>query len=171
MDKKKENIFAKARKNKGLTQEAASAQLNMTSDKLSRIEGGKQRIEPADVMNMQKLYSRSDLANYYCSHECPIGIEEVSPIEANQLSVIILKMVNAFNYIDQSKNRLMEIADDDKISEDELEDFARIQYQLNHISSLVKSLKVWVDQQVINGGIDYTTYKETYDKIAKKLNK
>lgn len=65
----------------------------------------------------------------------------------------------------------MEIADDDQISTDELEDFARIQYQLNHISSLVKSLKVWVDQQVISGGIDYTTYKETYDKIVKKLNK
>ena len=62
--------------------------------------------------------------------------------------------------MDRKKERLIEIAADGTISKDEIDDFVRIQKELERISVTVETLQLWVEKMLANGRID----TEAYDK-------
>ena len=93
------------------------------------------------------------LCNYYCSHECPIGQEYVPEVKLKDLSQITLEMLASLNSLEREKTRLIEITVDGIISEDEKEDFERIQNQLSQISLAVDSLQLWVQKAIVDGKI------------------
>ena len=162
------NIYADARKKAGMTQAKASALMDTISeDRLARIEKDKVNVTPEDILEMAAAYKRPDLCNYYCAHECAIGKQEVPALKISQLSDIVLNMLTSLNAMDEKKNRLIEITADGKITDDEIEDFAKIQSQLDRISILVDTLKLWVNQTLANGEINQEKYKE----ILAQLNK
>ena len=165
-DLKKTNVYAEARKQAGLTQAEASERMDTVSeDRLARIEGGKINIDPRDIIEMADAYRRPDLMNYYCVHECCIGQRTVVPIETRQLPDIILNMLASLNAVDSEKNRLIEIAADGRINDDEMLDFAKIQKKLNQISLMANTLNLWVDQTIAEGGID----REKFEAVKKSL--
>lgn len=162
------NIYAQARKEAGMTQAKASALMDTISeDRLARIEKDKVNVTPEDILEMAAAYKRPDLCNYYCTHECAIGKQEVPALKISQLSDIVLNMLASLNAMDEKKNRLIEITADGKITDDEIEDFAKIQNQLDRISILVDTLKLWVNQTLAHGEINQEKYKE----ILAQLNK
>ena len=69
-------------------------------------------------------------------------------------------MLSNLNSIEKEKNRLIEITADGEITEDEYEDFAKIQKQLSQISLSVNSLRLWVEKTIADGKID----KDAFDK-------
>ena len=69
--------------------------------------------------------------------------------------------------MDEKKNRPIEITADGKITDDEIEDFAKIQSQLDRISILVDTLKLWVNQTLANGEINQEKYKEVLAQLNK----
>lgn len=165
---KEKNIYVEARKQSNLTQAKASeAMQTISEDRLARLETGKITMTPNDVLEMANAYKRPDLCNYYCTHECPIGKNTLSEIKPQQLSNIILKMVASLNTVETEKNALIEITSDGQISENELKDFARIQMELNEISSTVEALKLWVKEMIANGSID----EKEYEKVLQELTK
>lgn len=165
-EKSMSEMVVEARKKAGLTQSKASEMMSTISeDRLSRIEKGKINISPEDVLEMATAYKRPDLCNYFCTHNCAIGKKMVEPIKVSQLSDIILQMLASLNAMDQKKNRLIEIAADGKISDDELEDFATIQLQLDTISQTVSTLKLWVNTTIAQGDIN----EEAYEKVLEAL--
>ena len=103
---------------------------------------------------MADCYKNPTLCNYYCSHECPIGQEYVPEVKLKDLSQITLEMLASLNSLEKEKNRLIEITVDGIISEDEKEDFERIQHQLAQISMAVDSLQLWVQKAILDGIID-----------------
>lgn len=62
------------------------------------------------------------------------------------MSDIILETIASLNEINPLTTRLIQIARDGKISDDEIKDFAFISKKLDEISLAVDALNLWVDK-------------------------
>ena len=85
-------------------------------------------------------------------------------IKVKELSQIILEMLASLNSIQKRKERLIEIAADGEISDDEIADFVRIQEELERISITVETLQLWSERMLATGGIDLEAYKAYKEK-------
>ena len=103
---------------------------------------------------MADCYKNPSLCNYFCSHECPIGIEYVPEIKAKDLSQITLEMLATLNKLTHEKERLIEITVDGELSEDELPDFFKIKDQLEKMALAIDSLNLWLDQTIASGKLN-----------------
>ena len=153
--KENKNIYQLCREELDLTRDKASEMMQfISSDRIEKIENEKSLPHPDEILLMAECYKKPNLCNYYCSHECPIGHENVPELKLKDLSQIVLEMLASLNSMDKEKNRLIEITADGEITDDEYRDFASIQKELNKISLSVNSLKLWLDQMVADGKID-----------------
>lgn len=152
--KENKNIYQLSREALGLTREAAAEKLEfLSSDRIEKIENEKSLPHPEEILTMADAYKNPSLCNYYCSHECPIGQQYVPEIQIKDLSQITLEMLASLNTLNRDKDRLIEITVDGRISEDELEDFHKIQSQLAQISQAIDSLKLWVQKAIMDGNL------------------
>jgi DNA-binding XRE family transcriptional regulator len=153
--KENKNIYQTSREDAGLTREAAAELLEfISSDRIEKIENEKSLPHPDEILAMADCYKNPTLCNYYCSHECPIGQEYVPEVKLKDLSQITLEMLASLNSLEKEKTRLIEITVDGVISEDEKEDFERIQNQLAQIAMAVDSLQLWVQKAIVDGKIN-----------------
>ncbi len=152
--KENKTIYQLCREDAGLTREQAAELLDYISDdRIERIESEKSPAQPDEVLAMSKCYKHPEMCNQYCSSECPIGRKYVPEIKIKDLSQIVLETVATLNSLDKEKNRLIEIAVDGRIDEDELEDFKKISEKLDGISTAVDSLKLWVERTIAEGDL------------------
>ena len=105
-------------------------------------------------MAMAECYKNPALCYYFCSHECPIGIEHVPEIKEKELSQITLEMLATLSKLTNAKARLIEITVDGEVSEDEFSDFVSIKKELEKMAMAIDSLNLWLDQTIITGKID-----------------
>jgi len=153
--KENKNIYQTSREAAGFTREAAAEALEfISSDRIEKIESEKSLPHPDEILAMADCYKNPTLCNYYCSHECPIGQEYVPEVKLKDLSQITLEMLASLNSLEKEKMRLVEITVDGVISEDEKEDFERIQNQLAQIAMAVDSLQLWVQKAIVDGKIN-----------------
>jgi len=153
--KENKNIYQTSREDAGLTREAAAELLEfISSDRIEKIENEKSLPHPDEILAMADCYKNPTLCNYYCSHECPIGQEYVPEVKLKDLSQITLEMLASLNSLEKEKMRLVEITVDGIISDDEKEDFERIQNQLAQIAMAVDSLQLWVQKAMVDGKIN-----------------
>ena len=128
-------IYQICREEAGLTRSEASEKMTAVSDsKIEKFEYEIQEPTPYDIIQMADAYRRPDLCNYYCSHKCEIGHRYVPEVEVTDLSNIILETIASLNEINPLTTRLIQIARDGKISDDEIRDFAFISNKLDEIS-------------------------------------
>lgn len=165
--KKEKTMYQMCREELGWSREKASEELGISPERIERIENERLVIYPEEVVRMAECYKNPNLCNYYCSNKCPIGIKYVPEIKIKDLSQIILEMLASLNSLNKKKERLIEITVDGSISDDELEDFIRIQNELERISIIVDTLKLWSEQMMVNGIID----EEAYELCKKHMNK
>lgn len=152
--KENKTAFQEAREAMSLTREAAAEKLEFISDdRIEKIESEKSLPHPEEVLAMSKAYKAPQLCNYFCSNKCPIGVENIPEVEMKQLSQITLEMLASLNSLEKEKTRLIEITVDGIIDENELEDFKRIQQQLEQISMTIDSLKLWVAKAIVDGKV------------------
>jgi len=143
----------------GLSREKASELLQVIMpDRIEKIENEKTLPRADEVLVMAEKYKRPTLCNYYCSQQCPIGREYVPRVEVKDLSAIVLEMLASLNSVNKVRDRLVEIAVDGKIGNDELDDFISIQDQLERISIAVEALQLWSEKMLANGVIDPDAY-------------
>lgn len=141
------NIYQLYRESAGLTRAEASEKMTAVSaSKIEKFEYETQDPTPYDIIQMADAYKRPDLCNYFCSHKCEIGHRYVPEVEVSDLSDIILETIASLNEINPLTTRLIQIARDGKISDDEIKDFAFISKKLDEISLAVDSLNLWVDK-------------------------
>ena len=153
--KENKNIYQISREEAGFTREAAAEALKfISSDRIEKVENEKSLPHPDEILAMADCYKNPTLCNYYCSHECPIGQEYVPEVKLKDLSQITLEMLASLNSLEKEKMRLVEITVDGIISDDEKEDFERIQNQLAQIAMAVDSLQLWVQKAVADGKIN-----------------
>lgn len=166
MAENKHNIYFDCRKEKGWTRDKACDLLKEISvDRLERIENNRANPEPYEVTIMAEAYKKSQLCNYYCTHDCAIGRKYMPEIKIKDLSQIVLETLASLNSIEEKKNRLIEITVDGKIEGDELKDFIQIKNELDKISMAIDSLKLWVEQKKADGSINESEYKEVEENL------
>ena len=149
------NIYQTSRENMGLTRdEAGEIMQYVTADRIEKIESEKVYPRPEEVMAMAECYKVPGLCNYYCSHECPIGMVHVPEIQPRELSAITLEILSSLNAMNRERDKLIDITVDGKITPEEYDDFTQISEELKKIAQSVSALQLWVDQTIANGQID-----------------
>ena len=152
-------VYQLRREELGLSREKASELLEVIQpERIERIENGKYTAHPDEVIVMAEKYQAPELCNYYCSNECEIGRQYVPEIKIKDLAQIVLEMLASLNSIEKRRDRMIEITADGSIQENEVEDFVRIQEDLERISVTVETLQLWAEQKIAAGEIDLERY-------------
>ena len=128
-----------------LSRAGAAEALNMSEDAVKDAELGLNKCMPVDkAVLMADLYHKPELRNYYCLHECPIGrtlpISADSP-ELEQVTVKLLKNLRV-GELEEVKDKLIDLAEDGKITEDEKPELAEILKYLDRLSRTVSEMRV-----------------------------
>lgn len=161
--KENKNIYQISRENMEYSRDTAAEKMGfMSSDRIEKIENEKSLPHPEEVLAMAGCYKNPSLCNYFCSHECPIGIEYVPEIKEKALSQITLEMLATLNKLVREKDRLIEITVDGELSEDELPDFLKIKEELKEMSLAIDSLNLWMDHTIAAGKIDKSLLPEDF---------
>ena len=157
--KENKNKYQLAREELGLSREKASDLLEVIPpERIEKIENERSLPHPDEVLVMSQKYKKPSLCNYYCSNECPIGKEYGPEVQIKELSAIVIEMLASLNSVNKTKDRLIEIAADGVISDDEIDDFIHIQEELERISVTVETLQLWAEKMLANGIIDADQY-------------
>jgi len=163
--KENKNKYQLAREELGLSREKASELLGaIPSERIEKIENERSYPHPDEVLLMSQKYKKPSLCNYYCSHECPIGKEYVPEVQIKELSAIVIEMLASLNSVNRTKDRLIEIAADGVIADDEIDDFIQIQNELERISITVETLQLWAEKMLANGIINAEQYNSRKNK-------
>lgn len=163
--KENKNQYQLIREELGLSREKASELLEtIPPERIEKIENERSCPHPDEVLVMSQKYKKPSLCNYYCSNQCPIGKEYVPEVQVKELSAIVLEMLASLNSVSKTKDRLIEIAADGVISNDEIEDFIYIQNELEKISITVETLQLWAERMLANGIIDAEAYNARKNK-------
>lgn len=162
--KANKNIYQLRREELGVSREKASELLgSVPPERIEKIESEKSFPHPDEIMAMAEGYKMPDLCNYYCANECPIGKQYVPEIKIKDLSKIVLEMLASLNAMNRKKERLIEISADGTIDDDEIQDFIKIQEELERISITVETLQLWAEKMLAENKINmdlYETYKD-----------
>ena len=147
--KENKTIWQITREELGLTREKAGELIpGFSPDRIEKIENGRTQIQPEDALLLAEYYKAPALVNYYCCNECPIGESHAVRAESKELTQIAVETLNAVNQMSRIKDRLLEIAEDGKVCNDELEDFMKIKSVLDKLSQSVSNLQLWMDEQI-----------------------
>ena len=158
--KENKTLFQLSREELGYSREKASELLGWISpERIEKIENEKSMPHPDEILAMSIVYKNPKLCNFYCANLCPIGQEYVPEVKIKDLSQIVLEMLASLNAMRKKQERLIEITADGKISGDEVEDFIRIQEDLEKISITVETLQLWSERMLATGAIDMDTYQ------------
>ena len=159
-------IYQLCREEQGLTREKASEKMvGISASRIEKIEYETQEPTPYDIVQMADCYKRPDLCNYFCSHRCEIGERYVPEIEVSELSNIILETIASLNEINPLTGRLIQIARDGKITDDEIKDFAFISKKLDEVSLAIDALNLWVDKTASENDININLLNAEKEKL------
>ena len=154
------NRYQLAREELGLSREKAADLLEVIpAERIEKIENERSCPHPDEVLTMSQKYKKPSLCNYYCSNQCPIGEQYVPEIKIKELSSIVIEMLASLNSVNKTRDRLIEIAADGMVSNEEIEDFIKIQEELERISITVETLQLWAEKMLAKGIIDPEAYR------------
>ena len=159
--KENKNIYFQSREQANLTRAQASELMEFISEsRIEKIESEKSGIHPEEVVAMAEAYKNPSLCNYFCSNECRIGQDYVPEVKLSSLAEISLGILASINSLNLQKERLIEIAEDGHLTEDELPDFFSIHDRLDKLSLAVDSLKLWMEHAIANNDLDKESIKK-----------
>ena len=153
--KENKNIYQTSREELGLSREAAAEVLEFISpERIEKIESGKSLPHPDEVLMMETGYRNPELCNYFCTHECPIGMKYVPESKLKDFSQVAIELIAGIGSLEKEKARLAEIAVDGRVNDFERKDFDNILEKLNRIDRSIQGLKSWVEHAMNTGKID-----------------
>lgn len=164
-NKENKNIYFRRREELGLTRDQASELLeSIPPERIEKIENERVEAHPEEILVMADKYKAPELCNYYCSNQCAIGRQYVPEVKIQDLSRIVLKMVDSLNSVQDNQRRLISITADGVIDDSEIDDFVDIQEELEKISITVEALQLWSEQMLANGSINIEKYEARRNK-------
>lgn len=149
------NIYQLSRESRELTREAASEALVFLSpERIEKIESGRSAPHPDEVLAMESAYQNPELSNWFCTHECPIGMKYEQEVKLQSLAQVTVETLAALHAMDEEKNRLIAISVDGRVNDAERRDFDRILGKLNALDRAIRSMQIWLEQARQSGKID-----------------
>ena len=149
--KENQNVYFRARKeaaeyNERLSsREGAAELLGISPSTLADYELGITKFVPVDkVVLMADLYNRPELRTGYCKYECPIGKHIPLATSVSGIEGIALRLIREFDSdkIKDMEKKLIDIAADGIISEDEKPTLENILGKLDELSLAISELKL-----------------------------
>ena len=125
------------------SREGAADIMSIDRGRLYRIESGIANPYPEEIHLMADLYNAPELENYFCTDMCPLGLDKPRADVAD-LDRISIKALSTFRKLGETKNLLLDIAEDGVVDESEKADMAKILETLNELEQVAQSLKIWV---------------------------
>ena len=153
--KENKNIWQQSREAKDLSREAASEVLEFVSaDRIEKIESGKSAPHPDEVLLMEQGYENPTLSNYYCTHECPIGMKYVQQAELKDLPQLTVELLSALNAMEEEQKRLIDISVDGRVSDTERKQFDVILKKLAALDRSIRGMRIWIEHALYTGKMD-----------------
>ena len=153
--KENKNIYQESREAKNLSREAASECLQFVSaDRIEKIESGKSAPHPDEVLLMEQGYGNAELSNYYCTHECPIGMKYVQKVELKELPQLTVELLSALHAMEEEQNRLIDISVDGRVSDTERRQFDVILQKLAALDRSIRGMRIWIEDALMTGKLD-----------------
>ena len=139
------NNYKNARRAAGLTQEAAAEKLGISVESIRAYENGL-RVPPNDIVQLMCIcYNAQHLAYLHLSDTNELMGRVVPQLEQRSLIESAVRIFNAVSRFAKGGNvdRLLQIAEDGQISQEEREDFERILSELRGITQSSLELEVF----------------------------
>ena len=153
--KENKNVWQQSREALGLTREAASEALVFLSpERIEKIESGRSVPHPDEVLAMETGYRNPALSNWFCTHECPIGMKYEQEVSLRSLAQVTVETLAALNAMEQEKNTLIGISVDERVSALEREDFDRILKKLDALDRAIRGMRLWLEHAKQSGKIE-----------------
>jgi hypothetical protein len=153
--KEDKNIYQQSRENKGLSRDAAEEVLQFVSaDRIEKIESGKSAPHPDEVLAMEQGYQNPELSNYYCTHECPIGMKYVQKAELKELPQLTVELLSALHAMDEERDRLIDISVDGRVNSFERKQFDVILQKLTVLDRTIRGMRIWIEDALNTGKMD-----------------
>ena len=149
------NIYQQSRENCSLSREAAGELLGFVSaDRIEKIESGRSMPHPDEVLAMERGYRNPELTNYYCTHECPIGMKYEPEARLQELPQLTVELLSALNALEQEKNRLIDISVDGRVNDFERRQFDVILEKLLRLERSIRGMRIWIEHAAASGKLD-----------------
>ena len=148
------NVFYEARlkaakwNEKLLSREGAAEELGVSVDVVKNVELSLHKHMPVDLcVLMADLYNAPQLLNYYCKEECPVGRDRPLAVDLNSIELTTVRLIKAFDHekIHDIKQKLLEIAEDGIVSDDEVSELDLISDCLNRMSEHISALSLLLE--------------------------
>ena len=153
--KENKNIYQESREALELSREAASELLQFVSaDRIEKIESGRSAPHPDEVLLMEQGYGNAELANYYCTHECPIGMKYVQKVELKELPQLTVELLSALHAMEEEQNRLIDISVDGRVSDTERKQFDIILAKLAALDRSIRGMRIWIEHALYTGKME-----------------
>ena len=153
--KENKNIYQTSREAMELSREAASELLEYISpERIEKIESGKAVPHPDEVLTMEERYENPELCNYFCTHECPIGMKYVPEAKLTDFSQVTIDIIASLNALSEYKDRLIAIAVDGRVNDFERKDFDAILERLERTERSIQGMKIWIKHAASTGKLD-----------------
>ena len=140
--------------NRLLSREGAAEQLGMSVSAVADAELGLSKFMPVDkAVLMADRYNEPARLNYYCLNECPIGCHHSLSCEMHDIDRVTVKLLRNLRADDLSsvKDKLLDIAEDGEITDDEKPELQGIMDYLDELAKTISELKL-VSEKAMNGG-------------------
>ena len=103
---------------------------------------------------MEQGYENPTLSNYYCTHECPIGMKYVQKAELKDLPQLTVELLSALNAMEEEQKRLIDISVDGRVNEEERRQFDVILKKLAALDRAIRGMRIWIEHALHVGLMD-----------------
>lgn len=153
--KKNKNVYQLSRERRKLSREAAGELLvHVSPERIEKIESGRSAPHPDEVLMMERGYCDPELTNYYCTHECPIGMKYEPEAKLQELPQLTVELLSALNALEEEKSRLIDIAVDGRVNDFERKKFDAILEKLTRLESAIRGARIWIEHARHTGKLD-----------------
>ena len=143
------NIFIQARLDAGFKSRGKAVEFVKVCEKtLTRIETNQKTPNPDEIISMVEAYDLEKLYYIYCEDICPVGQKIMAKSEDCDLSNATIKILRVIKEICGHLDRMVEIAEDNIITDDEIPDLVRIVGKIFTLGSHLNTYKRRVSKDV-----------------------
>lgn len=136
---KEKSIYQVAREVSGLTQERAAEYLNIATETIASYVQGRRKVPDDIVFAMSELYQHPILC--YKHLRLKATAKELPDVEVRSLSQAVIMLLKNMDDIEENRNTILRIAYDNKIDENELNNWCFILEQIAELQKACFTVK------------------------------
>ena len=135
------------------SREGAAELLGVSASAMADYELGNVKVMPVDKVNlMADLYNAPELRNYYCTHECPLGIEMPRLEVSSSADRAVLNFMAAYIDLKRGEREIEDLvikaAEDGTISEGTMSLLSRTVERATALSTRTQELILWAEKNM-----------------------